>query len=228
MTALRNCIDNNADLYDAVFRAHSLTWKRSSTVWSTAVNPPPYYSSFLLLAPEGKASLLRQVELLRKSSKLPFTIKDGFNIIEGEQEGLTLLFSASWIVKESRQVPAPWSRITTPEQLLSWEKAWSGKSPSPTRVFPQKVLDDPRMTFFGKIEGSAITSGCIVNHSTACVGLSNVFGGHYAEATACAASIAEGKPIVGYEYGDDFESACAAGFEAVAKLNVWLAQPTVN
>ena len=41
------------------------------------------------------------------------------------------------------------------------------------------------------------------------------------DALLCALSLAEGRPVVGYELGESLTAAKSAGFKAVGSLNVW-------
>ncbi len=217
-------VANNADLYDAVYKAHGLARARTGKVWSSFEEAPAYYSNFLLLDPRGKQDLIKGITQLRKIKPEGFTFKDGFCVIDGELENLSLLFSASWIMRKPESAPlqaAPWKRIGSGNELADWEKAWAISSPTAKRNFPESVLDDSSVAFFGAVGLGGFTGGCIVNFSNDCTGLSNVFGGNYEDALACALSIAEGKPVVGYERGADLKAAIKAGFETVAPLNIW-------
>ena len=217
------CVANNADLYDCVFRAHQIERSRTSEVWHTTGDPPPFYSNLLLLAPDGAAALMRAARRLRTIRAQPVTFKDGFGVVDGESENLELLFSASWIMRTCAPAGAhaPWPHVSTPEQLSAWEKAWSATSPTDVRVFPDAILNDPAVVVFGKMGAGGFESGCAVNYSNGCVGLSNVFGDAYGEAAMCAASCAGLKPVVGYERGADLDAAKEAGFETVGSFYVW-------
>ncbi len=217
------CARNNADLYDAVFRAHGLPCSRSNGIWSTTATPLPYYSSLLLLAPDSSAELLEKAHEMHERIGRTITFKDGFDIIDGAHEGLSLLFSARWIfyrgLSNARQ--APWTRVHTPVQLASWEMAWNATAPTDVRIFPDAILADPDLAVFGLFDQGSVVAGCIANLSADCVDLSNVFGNDYHAATVCAATIASGKPVVGYERGEDLVTATKAGFEVVGNLKVW-------
>ncbi|WP_245449977.1 hypothetical protein [Rhizobium leguminosarum] len=42
---VRLCAANNADLYQAIFRAHGLPDQRTSAFWTSDAVAPPYYSN---------------------------------------------------------------------------------------------------------------------------------------------------------------------------------------
>ena len=223
MTPVELCVHNNADLYDAIFRAHSFTWTRDDRLWVTRDEPPPYYSNSLLLDPDSAPELLTVMHELRDTTARTIFCKDGYRAIFGARHGLQLLFPATWIVHHPGKgvERAPWHIVRTPGQLRAWEDAWALPSPPETRVFPASVLNDPALIFFGQEAGDRYLAGCLVNMSDGCVGLSNVFGNSYADALLCALSLAEGRPVVGYELGESLTAAKSAGFKAVGSLNVW-------
>ncbi len=208
----------------SVFAAHGLARTRTRRIWHSSEEPPAYYSNILLLDPGGKDELLIGVADLKRTSPRGFTFKDGYSVIDGEAEGLKLLFSAAWIMRLPQHddaTVAPWKQVCSEEELATWEKAWSLSSPTTRRNFPEGILEDSSVTFFFDDGPSGPKGGCIVNQSKECVGLSNIFGGSYDDALTCALSIARGKPVVGYERGADLDAAMTAGFRNVAPLNIW-------
>ena len=221
--SVARCASNNADFYDAIFRAHGLPRKRTGQLWLTEADPPPYYSNLLLLDPAGQGELLNAARRLTEAKAKPFSFKDGFSVIDGSRVSFSLLFSATWIMREPGGLArAPWTSIQTKPALAAWEKAWNATSPASIRVFPDRVLDDPALAFFGAESAEGFSAGCIVNQSSDCVGLTNIFGGSYEDALACALSVANGKPIVGYERGEFLAEALSVGYRTVGPLNIWI------
>ena len=79
------------------------------------------------------------------------------------------------------------------------------------------------MRIWGRRQGAGFDAGVIANLSDDCVGLSNCFGlGARAAATALCAGFGQGKPVVGYERGDDLTEALAQGWIATGPLAVWV------
>ena len=113
--------------------------------------------------------------------------------------------------------------------MEAWETAWTaGGSPTGSRVFPPELLRDPGVAVLGRFSSQGFDAGCIVNLSADVAGLSNVFSiagpssEIFAEAAEAAGAFAAGRPLVGYEHGEELTAAIAAGFEPVGELRVWL------
>lgn len=232
------CAANNADLYRAVFRAHGLHDHRNAAMWWSEETAPPYYSNLTTLDPDARETQTEMVERLQSVRGGPFSVKDAFRRLDLEPLGFRLLFEATWIYATSECMgrsarnaimPAAWRRIADPAALEVWEAAWAaGGSPDDGRVFPAAILHDPNVAILGRAAGEGFDAGCIVNLSSHVAGLSNVFStsgqspGVFEESASAAAVFAAGLPLVGYERGEDLDSATAAGFEPIGGLRIWL------
>ncbi|TIP41225.1 MAG: hypothetical protein E5X77_26435 [Mesorhizobium sp.] len=232
----RVCAANNADLYEAVFRAHGLNRQRNPFLWWSESPAPPYYSNMTTLDPGAIECQHEAVKRLSSALDGPFAVKDGFSRLDLASLGFKLLFSASWTWANASRAAAGahspmafgWERVRDPDALHAWEDAWAEDNPRDRRVFPPAILDNPDIAFFGRASACDFDAGCIVNRSPGAVGLSNVFakgGGAatvYQDATLAAAIYADDLPLVGYEHGDTLHAARLAGFEPVGDLCVWL------
>ncbi|KUM28115.1 hypothetical protein AU467_12960 [Mesorhizobium loti] len=235
----RVCAANNADLYEAVFRAHGLKRHRNPFLWWSESPAPPYYSNMTTLDPDAIEFQHEAVKQLNSALDGPFAVKDGFCRLDLASLGFKLLFCASWTWANpgratggtpGRRMAFGWERIHDPDALRAWEDAWAADNPSDRRVFPPAILDNPDIAFFGCAPADGFDAGYIVNRSPGAVGLSNVFAKGvgaataYQDATRAAAIYADGLPLVGYEHGDALHAARLAGFEPVGGLRVWLRQ----
>ncbi len=123
------------------------------------------------------------------------TVKDSFAALDLGPYGFRVLFEAEWIHR-----PA-----AGPDGASTWTRTGAG------------VPDDPSVTAF---EGPG---GRVVAHlSGDVVGLSNLTGGAWPEAVNAIAAAFPGRPIVGYESGDDLAGAHRVGFVSTGALRVWI------
>lgn len=213
---------NNADWYQAMFELHGLRYRRTGLGFWAVDPPPPYHSHLVTLDPDPSPELL---ELITVESIRPgFGLKDSFTALDLDWLGLVEHVTATWVWADDPpgNDTAGWSRLTSGEELVRWERAWkAGGSPSGRRQFPEAILDRPDVTIWGRSSGDGFDAGAIANRSEDCVGMSNVFG-HAAidaAATLCA-ELGAGLPVVGYEHGDALDEAMAAGFEPVGALRI--------
>ncbi|WP_246647830.1 hypothetical protein [Rhizobium laguerreae] len=93
----RICAANNADLYQAMFRAHGLPDQRTSAFWSSDAIAPPYYSNMTTLDPDATEEQLIEIGRLTDRLGRRPGFKDGFSRLDLVNKGFQLLFSASWI-----------------------------------------------------------------------------------------------------------------------------------
>ncbi|MDX8478831.1 hypothetical protein RFN28_10110 [Mesorhizobium sp. VK24D] len=233
---VRICAANNADLYEAVFRALGLREHRNPFIWWSESPAPPYYSNLTTLNPDPIELQLKAIKQLSLALEGPFAVKDGFSRLDLADLGFKLLFSASWVWADpdsaigdtGGRMAVGWRRICDADALSAWENAWAFDNPSDRRVFPPAILDNPDVAFFGRVTTDGFDAGCIVNRSQEAMGLSNVFAkGNdaetvYRDAANAAFTQANGLPLVGYEHGDALQVARIAGFEPVGDLRIWL------
>ncbi len=227
------CAANNADLYQAVFRAHALPDRRTGSFWSSDALAPPYYSSMTTLDPASTAEQLAEICRLTESLGRQPGLKDGFSRLDLTDKGFQLLFSASWIWAEPPPRPTPasaaWIRISDAAALHRWEQSWKASgSPTDATVFPPPLLSDPDLHVYGRVAGDGFDAGCIVNRSPDAVGISNVFSQMgtlpaFRDAVSLAATaFSPGLPLVGYDSGDALEEMTKLSFRSVGELRIWL------
>lgn len=220
---------NNAALYGLVFQSHRLRFDRLAYAFVGRDQPPPYYSNLTTLCPDSSSDIVDTLRQLSERFAGKVGFKDSFSRIEFSEYRFQLLFEASWIWRDqaSDGMPKGWAVVQTATELVAWEESWkTNGSPTDIHMFKPSLLSQPDIAFLGKRDaGSPYTSGAIVNRSSDCAGLSNVFAQMpsaktFAEASAAASTVFGDLPLVGYEKGKELEFALACGFEPVGDLRI--------
>ena len=150
------------------------------------------------------------------------------HLLEGEEGG-----------KKVRRTPESathrelvWSVVNDAAGLARWEAAWAGLQPGQVvpgreRIFRRGLLREPGVALLAGARDGQVVAVAAANQTGEVVGLSNVFApaaeaaGCWAGAVAFAAAQFPGRPLVGYERGDDLTLAQAVGFVPVGPLRVW-------
>ncbi|MDP4302494.1 hypothetical protein [Leptothrix discophora] len=232
---------NNACWCQAVCAAHGAGGVIGRDAWLTPHPPPPFHSRLVTIAADlGRDALDARLAELSSTARSPdWTIKDSHAAFDLGPAGWDELFSADWTWREPRPdcavLAAPVVRLMAPRDRLRWEAGWHGLDSErnappelPWRQFPDAVWDDPAHAFLGRLDRHGrIVAGAIANRSPGVVGLSNLFvcsgdpAQAWVELADAAAAAFPGRPLVGYERGEDLHLARAAGFEELAPLRVW-------
>lgn len=247
-TLLRRAVENNASWCAAVCAAHGDPGERLDGLWWHEAPTPCFYPNVVTTAPSTGADDLDPLidRIDAASAERPWAVKDSYGGLELHDRGFDLLFAATWIAA-SPEVgvaheplssvrsgdAAAWDRVVTPADLEAWEMAWSAGDPEGSgRVFPDAVLEDPRVHVLGRGDGKGdVGGGAIAFDAAGVVGLSNVFrtgGSEHDEARRdwrslrdWAARTFPGRPIVGYERGEDLGPPHAEGLHPLGPLRVW-------
>lgn len=222
---------NNASWCDAVCRAHGLKPRYDGgDLWLSAVRTPPLYPDAVTLDGAVPAErVLRPVD----TGSPGCSVKDSFADLDLAGDGFEVLFEAQWIHRPAgAPVPAAgpsapqWSEVGDAAELAAWEAAWDGEES--TRLFKPSLLGGDTAFLAGRA-GGRIVAGAALHTDGGVVGVSNLFardgaGADTAWAGALAATAARRPdlPVVGYEHGEDLDTALRAGFTAVGPLRVWL------
>ncbi|MBY3464220.1 hypothetical protein HFN80_09370 [Rhizobium laguerreae] len=229
----RICAANNADLYQAVFRAHGLPDQRTNAFWSSDATAPPYYSNMTTLDPDATEEQLVEIGRLTDRFGRRPGLKDGFSRLDLGNKGFQLLFSASWIWAEPHKIslPAPqdWTRIRDAAALDCWEHSWKESgSPTDAHVFTPALFVDPDIHIYGRSTSGGFDAGCIVNRSPEAVGISNIFSltgtpQAFRDAVSLATvAFSPDLPLVGYDRGAALDEMTKLGFRSVGELRIWL------
>ncbi|MEP0963987.1 MAG: hypothetical protein ABJL72_19490 [Roseobacter sp.] len=223
---------NNADLYEAIFEAQALRFEKHVFAFVAVDIPPPYYANVTILDPNHNQAVLSELARITLRSEGALAVKDSFCQLELGQNGFKTVFDASWIWRDPRFVTMPdeWHVIQNSVQLAQWEQAWKENgSPTEGRMFPDTLLDNPRVNFLGTFSEGRYTAGCIANLSNTCIGLSNIFAEmpsvkNFGDAANSVASLDCARAVVGYEAGLTLDFAETHGFEPTGDLRVLIAR----
>ncbi|MFF1493140.1 hypothetical protein [Streptomyces sp. NPDC058304] len=226
---LRAAVHNNAEWCAAVSGGGSF----AADAWTSARRTPPYYPDGVTLTREASADAL----LAGMDTGSPgCSVKDSFAVLDLAPAGFEVLFAAQWIHRPA-QAPAPvtaaaatspltWSRVTGARELAAWEAAWDGGES--TGLFHPGLLTEEIAFFAGRSADGRIVAGAAANRTGRVVGLSNVFTADgtpddeaWTGALTAVADLWPGLPVVGYEAGDDLDTAVRHGFAPLGPLRVW-------
>ncbi|MFD7838451.1 hypothetical protein [Streptomyces sp. NPDC059761] len=227
---LRAAVHNNAEWCAAVSGGGTF----AADAWTSARRTPMYYPDGVTLSREASANAL----LAGMDTESPgCSVKDSFAALDLAPAGFEVLFGAEWIHRpgDAPAAASPaagspalaWARVADAGELAAWEAAWGGGES--TGLFHPGLLA-PEIAFLaGRAADGRILAGAAANRTGSVVGLSNVFTADgtpddeaWAGALAAVADLWPGLPVVGYESGDDLDTALRHGFTPLGPLRVWL------
>ncbi|MFC1444148.1 hypothetical protein ABUW04_38535 [Streptacidiphilus sp. N1-10] len=239
-TWIRAAAWNNAEWCAAVCRTHRQdpgtagggTFARG--LWSSDGTPPPLYPDVVTLDPAATgAQAVARIELTPATA----SVKDSFDCLDLAGVGFSPLFEAQWIIRapEERLRPVPgWSVVRDADGLAAWATAWDGGQ-GYGEIFRSELLDQQDVAVLqARDRDGRVLAGAVANRSATVagvVGLSNVFATEaaerglleaWADASAVAGRHWPGLPVVGYEHGEDLDSALIQGFDTLGPLKVWI------
>ncbi|WP_258309316.1 hypothetical protein [Streptomyces sp. CG 926] len=229
MKALRRAATNNAAWCEAVCRAHGLSPRYDGEqLWFSARRTPPMYPDAVTLEPAVSArSVVRGVDIASPGC----SVKDSFADLDLVGDGFEVLFEAQWIHRPAgAPMPEPdaeaagleWSEVADAEELAAWEAAFEGGDGSGgDRTFRPALLRDGIVFLAGRADGR-IVAGAVASTGGGVVGVSNLFGPAWPGVLGAVCARWPGLDVVGYEHGEDLETAVRAGFTAIGPLRVWL------
>jgi hypothetical protein len=232
---------NNAKWCHAVCRAHGIPGEFRDSLWLNRRPVPRFYSNAITLSKtEGASEQLDLIQaLLREGTLCNFSVKDSFCTLNLAPLGFQILFEATWLWrKPSRPKPTAvatgidWIIVQDSSELARWEAAWNGlsandPSPQPDRIFLPSLLTEQDVIFIGAYQDRRIVAGGIANRTGEVVGVSNVFVltedalPYWAGCVTAIMEVFPGRPLVGYERGNELAIAQQLGFEASESLRVW-------
>ena len=220
---LRQAIDANVGWYDDLFALHGVGAILDGGVWSALGPPPPLHSDAIAVEP---SVTLDQV-LARLDGRPHGAFKDSFAAIDAADAGMELLFAATWIhrnpdVPWDRPAPNSWTVVRTSKELAEWTSHHDTEA-----VLLPGLLERAHITILARRERGAIVAGAVARLASGVVDISNVYAvpGHavdWAELATAVGGRFPGRPLVGYEHGEDLEAAMTGGFEPVGHLRVWV------
>ncbi len=221
---------NNADWCVTVWRAHGLPVRRIPGLIFCPARTPSFYPNAVTVSRDADPGMLAGfIADLRATADDPaFSVKDSFAALDLAGAGLSVLFEADWIrrqtIGQAQLSPSlDWRRIETAEGLSSWQAAWNETPAGAAPIFPEGLLAEPRTVVAAGFDpGGVIRAGGIAHDAAGVVGLTNLFG-DWREAAMGVASLLPGRELVGYESGEDLKISKSLGFSHCGALRIWAA-----
>jgi hypothetical protein len=222
-------VANNASWCDAVCRSHGYPGTFGPRVWSSPRHGLRLYPNAVTVAPDATVPEV----LADAASTRPFAVKDSFACLDLAPDGFWCLVEASWIARKAG-TSGPlsdglhWDTVTSPGELVSWEKAWAEGDSGDGPVFLPGLLSDSRCTVLACRREDAVVGGAVVYAAGGAAGVSNVFSAGlaldvlWADVESAVAALHPDLPLVGWEGGASLNAARQAGFRTVGSLRVWL------
>jgi hypothetical protein len=218
---LRTAVDANIGWYGDLFSLHGVPSLLHDGLWSAGGPPPPLHSDAVVVEP----SVTIADVIARLQGREHAGFKDSFATIDAASHGMGLLFEATWIHRgapEPGPAPASWSSVRSADELAAWTSHHDT-----AEVLLPGLLDRAHFRVLAQRSEERIVAGAVARLGSGAVDVSNVYAvpGHtvdWAELTAAIGAEFPGRPLVGYERGDDLAAAVAGGFQPVGDLRVWV------
>jgi hypothetical protein len=212
---LRCAVDASLGWYDDLCALHGIGSVLEDGIWSALAPPPPLHSAAVTAEPDATAEQV----LARLAGGPPGGVKDSFTTAHLGTAGWDLLFTATWL---HRPAPVPragrWAAVTDERGLARWTAGHDTAG-----VLLPSLLRSAHFRVLARWEGDTVVAGAVARLGSGVVDLSNVHGDvDWDELASAVATVFPGRPLVGYEQGDDLAAAVAAGFCAVGDLRVWV------
>jgi len=219
---LRSAVDASVGWYEDLCTLHGVGSVLTDGLWSALETPPPLHSDAVAVEPAVTADQV----LARLDGRAHCGVKDSFATMDLSVEGMSLLFSATWIYRDSgrheRGVPPGWEPVTSADEL----NAWTGNHDTGDVLLPP-LLRRAHFRILARYVDDRIVSGAVARLGSGVVDVSNVYtvGGYqldWAELAEAIGAYFPGRPLVGYERGDALNAARDGGFVPTGDLRVWL------
>lgn len=229
---LRAAIDSNTCWYDALCALHGVRCAIRGGMWVALDPPPPLHSTVKTIEPWVDST----AAMAAFESAGGGSISDAFGSLD--LPGMAAFIEASWLFHPGFQrgaapggaahggaanvAPAGWVTVTEPGALAAWTAEHDT-----TEVLLPALLDRSSFVVLAKHDSAAVpVAGAVLHLTGGVLSLSNVWAatGHeldWSELVALAGDRFPGRPVTGYEWGEDLDSAKAAGFVEVGVHKVW-------
>lgn len=220
---LRAAVDASLGWYEDVCALHGTATVLRDGLWSAVGPPPPLHSGVVVVEPGVTAE-----QVLERRRATDGGVKDSFASVDLGAHGLELLFAASWISRPAppeRPPPRGWTVVRTPEHLAAWTAAHD----TADVLLPGLLRSAHLVVLEQQVDGVAV-AGAVARLGSGTVDVSNVHAapGHavdWDELAAVVGHLFPGRPLVGYERGEDLDAALAGGFAVTGDLRVWVPAP---
>ena len=223
---LRSAVDASVGWYDDLCALHGVGSTLTDGLWSALGPPPPLHSDAVVVEPEVSADAV----LARLDGRDRCGVKDSFATMDLSGEGMSLLFSATWIHREAGPDRRPgacaaWLPVTGAGELAEWTARHDTRD-----VLLPPLLRRAHFRILARRAGGRIVAGAVARLGSGVVDASNVYAvpGHrvdWAELAGAVGAFFPGRPLVGYERGDALAAAVDGGFAPVGDLRVWVRGP---
>ena len=219
---LRSAVDASVGWYEDITALHGIGSVLEDGLWRSTSPPPPLHSDAVVVEPA--VSLARVMAAIEGREHAGF--KDSFATIDASAE-MELLFSATWIHREPEPPSTDrglhaWELVRDADELADWT---AGHDTSD--VLLPGLLERAHFAILARREGGEIVAGAVARLGSGSVDVSNVHAApgrsvDWAELARAVGSIFPGRPLVGYERGDDVAAAIQGGFTPLGDLRVWV------
>jgi hypothetical protein len=196
-------------------------------LWIAPHGSPQFYPDVVTLRPS--ASVADAVTHLPSGAEF---IKDSFACLDLAPEGFGVLSAAQWIAHRSPRCAAPalvWTPVDSASELDDWVTAGGLEGIIRADLVAEATI---RIVAARHGDRGPIVAGTIPNATGRVVGVSNVFGEQpdamavWRDLQGIAAMAFPGRPIVGYEHGEDLAYAIQSGFSPLHPLRIWRSKLT--
>ena len=216
---LRTAVDASIGWYEDLCALHGVGSTLADGLWSSLTPPPPLHSDAVTVEPAVTAEQVAG----RLEGRGHAGVKDSFSTLDLRGAGMRVLFSATWVHRApAAGAPGPWVAVRAPEDLAEWTARHDT-----AEVLLPGLLRRGRFTVLARYEDRCPVAGAVARLGSGAVDVSNVWAapGHevgWAGLAAAVGALLPGRPLVGYEQGEELEAALAGGFEPVGELRVWV------
>ena len=216
---LRCAIDASIGWYDDLCALHGTGSTLVDGLWTALGPPPPLHSAAVTV----EESVTAEQVLDRLAGGPRGGVKDSFATVDLGVAGWQLLFEATWMHLAAPAVPATvppgWQEVRDIPSLDRWTAGHDT-----AEVLLPGLLDLAHFRILAKVEGDRVVAGAVARLGSGVVDVSNAHGDglDWSELVTMVASILPGRPLVGYERGDDLAAALGIGFSPVGTLRVWV------
>jgi hypothetical protein len=218
---LRSAVDASIGWYEDLCALHGVGSILANGLWSSRRPPPPLHSDAVVVEPSVTADAV----LTRLADREHGGFKDSFSTIDMADEGMDLLFAASWIYRAPDARPGEssgWALVTTAAELAEWTAGHDTSA-----VLLPGLLQRGHFKILAKTDDQGHVAGAVARLGSGVVDVSNVHArpGHsidWAELASAIHGYFPGRALVGYERGDGLAAAIDGGFESVGNLRVWV------